>query len=162
MRRKTASGYKIDNVTVDHVYVKDGRCLHRVAADGDQDGEQTPFVTEQEVVVSLDWPRRFDHMQQHSAQHLLSAIAKRYRYDTTTWSLGEERCNVELVWMDRSEDDEEADKKKRVISDEVLQKIENDVKEAIAAGLAMTPSFAEPGTDEWNNIAAKFESRAMP
>jgi Ser-tRNA(Ala) deacylase AlaX len=27
------------------------------------------------VAVELDWTRRFDHMQQHTAQHLLTAVA---------------------------------------------------------------------------------------
>src|SRR5438309_12087109 len=27
-----------------------------------------------EVAAQIDWPRRFDHMQQHSGQHLLSAV----------------------------------------------------------------------------------------
>jgi alanyl-tRNA synthetase len=33
------------------------------------------FEDDAEVVLgSVDWPRRFDHMQQHSGQHLLSAV----------------------------------------------------------------------------------------
>uniref|UniRef100_A0AAV1VL84 Threonyl/alanyl tRNA synthetase SAD domain-containing protein n=1 Tax=Peronospora matthiolae TaxID=2874970 RepID=A0AAV1VL84_9STRA len=150
---------KIDGVKVDQVYVKDGRCLHRVPVD---DEDQAPFVKDQEVTVTVDWPRRFDHMQQHSAQHLLSAIAEKYGYDTTTWSLGEERCNVELVYRDIADTDGGADTAKGVIPDEVLQRIESDVNEAIVAGLAMTPSFAKPGTNEWEKIAAKFESKEMP
>ncbi|UIZ27089.1 hypothetical protein KXD40_001843 [Peronospora effusa] len=156
----------IDGVLVDQVYVKDGRCLHRVPV---KDEEQAPFVEGQEVVANVDWARRFDHMQQHSAQHLFSAISGNYGYDTTTWSLGEERCNVELVPMDRAsvssttaEGGKVASKDKNVISAEMLQTIENAVNEAIVAGLTMTPSFAKPGTDEWNKIAAKFEHGEMP
>ncbi|GMF54331.1 unnamed protein product [Phytophthora fragariaefolia] len=157
----------INGVPVDQVYVKDGRCVHRVPA---KDGEKAPFVAGQEVVANVDWARRFDHMQQHSAQHLFSAIAEKYGYDTTTWSLGEERCNVELVPMTgaepvNAEDGKKAGKaakEKSVIPADVLQKIEAEVNDAIVAGLAMTPSFAKPGTDEWNKIAAKFEPGQMP
>ncbi|KAL3673310.1 hypothetical protein V7S43_001027 [Phytophthora oleae] len=152
----------INDLPVDQVYVKDGRCVHRVPV---KDGTPVPFVEGDEVVARVDWARRFDHMQQHSAQHLFSAIAEKYGYDTTTWSLGEERCNVELVPMDgtaASAAGKNSNKEKNVIPAEVLEKIEADVNEAIVAGLSMAPSFAKPGTDEWNKIAAKFESGQMP
>ncbi|POM75288.1 Alanyl-tRNA synthetase domain containing hypothetical protein 1 [Phytophthora palmivora] len=150
----------IDGLTVDQVYVKDGRCLHRIPV---KDDTQAPFVEGQEVVASVDWARRLDHMQQHSAQHLFSAIAEKYGYDTTTWSLGEERCNVELVpTIDSEVSTDNKSKEKSMIHAELLQKIEVEVNEAIVAGLAMTPSFAKPGTDEWDKIAAKFEHGEMP
>ncbi|ETI43745.1 hypothetical protein L917_10855 [Phytophthora nicotianae] len=154
----------IDGVPVNQVYVKDGRCLHRVSV---KDGAKAPFVEGQEVVANVDWARRFDHMQQHSAQHLFSAIAEQYGYDTTTWSLGEERCNVELVPMNGASASEvttgkKSGKEKNVIPAETLQKIEEKVNEAIVSGLAMTPSFAKPGTEEWEKIAAKFEPGQTP
>jgi Ser-tRNA(Ala) deacylase AlaX len=47
--------------------------------------------------LELDWDRRYDHMQQHTAQHLLSAIAQdRYGWATTSFHLGAELCDVEL------------------------------------------------------------------
>ncbi|KAG6610083.1 putative alanyl-tRNA synthetase domain-containing protein 1 [Phytophthora cinnamomi] len=157
----------IDGVPVDQVYVKDGRCVHRVPV---KEGEPAPFAEGQKVTANVDWARRFDHMQQHSAQHLFSAIAEKYGYDTTTWSLGEERCNVELVPMTCAESTSGEDakktgkgsKEKSVIPADVLQKIETEVNEAIVAGLAMTPSFAKPGTEAWEKIAAKFEPGQMP
>jgi alanyl-tRNA synthetase len=49
------------------------------------------------VEVRLDWARRFDHMQQHTAQHLLSAIAEdQFGWPTTAFHLGAEACDVEL------------------------------------------------------------------
>lgn len=51
-----------------------------------------------EVAVTLDWARRFDHMQQHSGQHLLSAVAEdRFGLATTAFHLGAERADVELA-----------------------------------------------------------------
>ncbi len=48
-----------------------------------------------EVVV--DWRRRYDHMQQHTAQHLLSAIAEdRHGWRTTAFHLGAQVSDVEL------------------------------------------------------------------
>ncbi len=49
------------------------------------------------VTLELDWERRFDHMQQHTGQHLLSAIAEdRFGWRTTAFHLGAELCDVEL------------------------------------------------------------------
>uniref|UniRef100_A0A671TY07 Alanyl-tRNA synthetase domain containing 1 n=1 Tax=Sparus aurata TaxID=8175 RepID=A0A671TY07_SPAAU len=46
----------------------------------------------QQVQVKLDWERRFDHMQQHSGQHLITALADAlFGYKTTSWDLGRQR-----------------------------------------------------------------------
>ncbi len=49
------------------------------------------------ATLTLDWRRRFDHMQQHTAQHLLTAIAAdRFGWQTTSFHLSGELCDVEL------------------------------------------------------------------
>ncbi len=49
------------------------------------------------VHVVLDWSRRFDHMQQHTAQHLVTAIAQdRFGWPTTAFHLGEIVADIEL------------------------------------------------------------------
>ena len=49
------------------------------------------------VTVHLDWERRFDHMQQHTAQHLLTAIAvERFAWRTTAFHLGAAVSDIEL------------------------------------------------------------------
>uniref|UniRef100_A0A673FWQ9 Alanyl-tRNA editing protein Aarsd1-like n=1 Tax=Sinocyclocheilus rhinocerous TaxID=307959 RepID=A0A673FWQ9_9TELE len=51
----------------------------------------------QEVHIKLDWERRFDHMQQHSSQHLITALADTmFGYKTTSWDLGRQRSSIEL------------------------------------------------------------------
>lgn len=58
------------------------------------------------VLARLDWQRRFDHMQQHTGQHLLSALAEdRFGWRTTAFHLGSERCDVELAVPALSPDD---------------------------------------------------------
>ncbi|KAF9570191.1 hypothetical protein EC968_002070, partial [Mortierella alpina] len=37
-----------------------------------------------EARLKVDWPRRFDHMQQHSGQHLVSAIFEQPEYGCNT------------------------------------------------------------------------------
>lgn len=45
----------------------------------------------------IDWPRRFDHMQQHSGQHLLSqAFARRTGFDTIAVHIGAQECTLDL------------------------------------------------------------------
>ena len=47
--------------------------------------------------VQLDWDRRFDHMQQHSAQHLITALAlDHFGWKTTSFHLSEEVVDIEL------------------------------------------------------------------
>jgi alanyl-tRNA synthetase len=49
------------------------------------------------VRVELDWTRRFDHMQQHTGQHLLTAVAQeRFGWPTTAFHLGERLSDIEL------------------------------------------------------------------
>jgi Ser-tRNA(Ala) deacylase AlaX len=49
------------------------------------------------VRVELDWPRRFDHMQQHTGQHLLTSVAQdRLGWATTAFHLGEAVSDIEL------------------------------------------------------------------
>ena len=49
------------------------------------------------VSVRLDWHRRFVHMQQHTAQHLLTAVADdRFGWPTTAFHLGADVCDIEL------------------------------------------------------------------
>ncbi|XP_006773978.2 PREDICTED: alanyl-tRNA editing protein Aarsd1, partial [Myotis davidii] len=58
---------------------------------------QTPLAPGTEVHVQVDWERRFDHMQQHSGQHLITAVADHlFGLKTTSWELGRLRSVIEL------------------------------------------------------------------
>ncbi len=49
------------------------------------------------VTVELDFQRRFDHMQQHTGQHLLTAVAdQQFGWHTVAFHLGERVCDIEL------------------------------------------------------------------
>jgi len=49
------------------------------------------------VRLEIDWQRRFDHMQQHTAQHLLTAVTLREKgWRTTAFHLGERQSDIEL------------------------------------------------------------------
>jgi alanyl-tRNA synthetase len=49
------------------------------------------------VDCSIDWNRRFDHMQQHSGQHVLSAVFEElYQLRTVSFHLGAESSTIDL------------------------------------------------------------------
>jgi len=67
------------------------------------EGEEIVHIVDQELKVGeevhgcVDWPRRFDHMQQHTGQHLLSAVfQERFGLPTVSFHLGEDLCTIDL------------------------------------------------------------------
>jgi len=53
----------------------------------------------------VDFKRRFDHMQQHTGQHLLSAVLQaRFGLETVSFHLGEEICTVDLRGAEPTEE----------------------------------------------------------
>jgi alanyl-tRNA synthetase len=67
----------------------------------DEDGEILHIVDRElergSVRGSLNWARRFDHMQQHTGQHLLSAMfEERFGLATVSFHLGAELCTIDL------------------------------------------------------------------
>jgi alanyl-tRNA synthetase len=58
-----------------------------------------------EVKGCVNWPRRFDHMQQHTGQHLLSAMfQERFGRPTASFHLGAEVCTIDLRGPEPSEE----------------------------------------------------------
>ncbi|RPJ54048.1 MAG: alanyl-tRNA editing protein [Acidobacteria bacterium] len=77
----------INDVTVSSVRQENGAIRHYVDAP----------VPSGEVLAELDWPRRYDHMQQHTAQHLVTALAQdRFDWPTKAFHLGNEVSDIEL------------------------------------------------------------------
>jgi alanyl-tRNA synthetase len=57
------------------------------------------------VKCVVDWPRRFDHMQQHTGQHLLSAMFhERFGLPTVSFHLGSDLCTIDLRGPEPSSD----------------------------------------------------------
>ncbi len=55
------------------------------------------FRRDAEVSGEIDWTRRFDHMQQHSGQHLLSAVFEElFGLHTVSFHLGAESATIDL------------------------------------------------------------------
>jgi len=77
----------IEGVPVEAVRTAEGEVRHYLAG----------AAPTGRVLVEVDWPRRFDHMQQHTGQHLLTAMAEqRFGWHTTAFHLGEQLSDIEL------------------------------------------------------------------
>jgi alanyl-tRNA synthetase len=77
---------------------------------------------------AIDWPRRFDHMQQHTGQHLLSAVfLERFRLRTVSFHLGKEVSTIDLATP--------------AVPPEHLREAEQRVNELICEDRAVTVRF---------------------
>jgi Ser-tRNA(Ala) deacylase AlaX len=88
-------------------------------------------VEAQVIDLKLDWERRFDHMQQHSAQHLLTSVAEdKYGWKTTAFHLGEKVSDIELD----------------VASTPVvkLEELEAELARVVAGARKVVPRFSTP------------------
>ncbi|MGD0136767.1 MAG: alanyl-tRNA editing protein [Bryobacteraceae bacterium] len=58
-------------------------------------------LTQTEVEGTIDLARRFDHMQQHTGQHLLSAVLlEMFDAPTVSFHLGAESCTIDVAQAD--------------------------------------------------------------
>jgi len=79
-----------------------GKLDEAVVLDVRDDGEDVVHVVDRELPLGsvsgcVDWARRFDHMQQHTGQHLLSAMfQERYGRPTVSFHLGSDLCSIDL------------------------------------------------------------------
>ena len=69
----------------------------------DAENDEITHFTDQPVVggaihAAIDWSRRFDHMQQHTAQHMLSAaFIELFKFPTVSFHLGREISTIDLA-----------------------------------------------------------------
>jgi alanyl-tRNA synthetase len=85
----------IDNIPVLDVVQEEGEILHKVER----------FPEKEEVSCRLNWERRFDHMQHHSGQHLLSATCREVcQAETLSFHLGEDYATIDIARPDLPQD----------------------------------------------------------
>ena len=81
------TGY-LNDVKVKEVHEKEGELLHYT----DQ-----PMEAGTEVQGCIDWARRFDLMQQHSGEHMVSGlIHEAYGYDNVGFHMGSDTITIDL------------------------------------------------------------------
>ncbi len=76
-----------------------GAAVIEVVDEGDRIAHVTDApIAAGEVVCRIDWPRRFDHMQQHTGQHLLSAVlVELHGAPTVGFHLGAETSAIDVA-----------------------------------------------------------------
>ena len=106
---------------VDVVDAEDGRVLHLV--------DRAPSATTLHGVV--DWTRRFDHMQQHTGQHVLSAAFDRLLgVRTESFHLGVEYSTIDLA---------------RDVTPAEIAKVEDAANRVVWEDRPVSIRFADPG-----------------
>ena len=96
-----------------------------------------------EISGKIDWKRRFDHMQHHTGQHILSAaFEKLWDADTVSFNLGEEICSIDIL--------------KNTISSEEIRKVEELTNDIVLRNFPIESYFIE------KNMARKFNLRKVP
>ena len=84
----------LGGVSVTDVHEKDGVVLHTCSA---------PLAAGAEVHGKIDWQRRFDHMQQHSGEHIVSGmLCQAFHCDNVGFHMGADVVtidyNAEMTW----------------------------------------------------------------
>ena len=124
----------IAGVPVVEVIEEGERMAHRTAA---------PVETET-ALCAIDWPRRFDHMQQHTGQHLLSAVfVELHNAPTLSFHLGEESSTIDLGAAKLDED--------------ALRAVERRANAAVFENRAVTVSFEDAAAAEGLRKPSKRE-----
>jgi alanyl-tRNA synthetase len=98
---------------------------------------------DEKVVGVIDWKRRFDHMQQHAGQHILSAVFEQlYEVETIGFHLGEERVTIDLALSE--------------ITEEIVRNAERHANQIITDNRTIHPKWVE------FNELANYPLRNMP
>jgi len=129
---------RVGSVSVAEALDVDDAVVHIVSA---------PMTEGMTVAGEIDWPRRFDHMQQHTGQHLLSA-AFDHLFDNRTMSfhMGAEASTIDLAREAAAADVERAvDEANRVIWEDRAVSI-RFVSPAEAEKLALRKEPVRAGT----------------
>jgi len=123
-----------DDVRVlDVVDLEDGRILHLV--------DRAPSTTA--LHGTIDWTRRFDHMQQHTGQHVLSAAFDRLLgVRTESFHLGTESSTIDLA---------------REVTPAEIARVEDEANRVVWEDRPVTIRFAGP--DDVASLPLRKETR---
>ena len=112
--------------------------------------ERMPSTT-YSVIQEINWDRRFDLMTQHSAQHLISAVAQNsYAFATNSFSLSQGTLTSYIDFIIPDTDKKYVDK---------FKSIETIANDCIRQNLSMTPTWLDPNDPQFQT---KFRSRLLP
>ncbi|MBO6046305.1 MAG: alanyl-tRNA editing protein [Erysipelotrichaceae bacterium] len=114
----------INGLTVTHVAIKDGVIIHTLKG---RIEDLTPGMSVHGVI---DWTHRFDQMQNHSAEHLVSGIVhNHFGYDNVGFHLSRNEMTVDYNGP---------------LSDEDIRFVEDQVNVAITSNVAIKCEYPDP------------------
>lgn len=117
----------LNGVRVVRVEEQDDRIWHELEA------PQPEWQAGMRVQGQVDWVRRRDHMQQHTAQHLLSAVlAEEFGVATVSFHMGADYSTIDLEPLDKAQ--------------RVLEEATARANERIREGLGVSVSFENSRT----------------
>ncbi|MBN2244489.1 MAG: hypothetical protein JW755_01450, partial [Candidatus Aminicenantes bacterium] len=100
----------INGISVINVVEDEGKIIHVLEKD----------IDAERIKGRIDWELRFDHMQQHSGQHILSQVFQRYlNGKTMSFHLGKEKSTVEIDIRKISE--EEVERVEKLANDIIFE-----------------------------------------
>ena len=109
------------------VHERDGEVLHYT---------DRPLEAGSQVEGCLDWERRFDHMQGHSGEHILTGcIHRRFGYDNVGFHMGSEEITIDFNGL---------------LTGEELDEMEREANEAIYRNLPV--QILTPSPEELENM----------
>lgn len=99
-----------------------------------------PVEVGSSVKSTVNWERRYDHMQQHTSQHVFSAIAdKLFKAETVGWGLSPDSVTVDLSLAGNA-----------LLTNEQLDEIERETNAFIRTGALVSFKIYKP-SDLTNN-----------
>ena len=123
----------IAGIPVEHVYEQDGEVYHVLPS----------APSDKKVACKLDFARRFDLMQQHTGQHLLSAVMfNKYGWETGSLHMGEDELSIDVLTPE--------------VTPEALKEIEAAANDVVTRDLEIKTHIVTP------EEAKKFPNRKIP
>ncbi len=106
-----------------------------------------PLTVGMHIEGHIDWERRFDHMQQHTGQHLLSAVYwQELQAPTISFHLGESSSTIDLAGGQ--------------LAQKSIEDVERIANEIIGEDRAVRPRFVSPNDAE--SLLAAGKIRKLP
>ena len=116
------------------VHERDGEVIHYT---------DRPLEAGSQVEGCLDWERRFDHMQGHSGEHILTGcIHRRFGYDNVGFHMGSEEITIDFNGL---------------LTGEELDEMEREANEAIYRNLPV--QILTPSPEELENMEYRSKKK---
>ena len=122
----------LDQIPVVYVWEKDGTVFHQV---------NQPMETGRLVEGVIDWERRYDHMQHHTGEHILSGLIHgKYGFDNVGFHMGEQAVTIDF---------------NGVLTWEQLEELEEKANQVIYDNVPVQESFPDPEEREHMEYRSK-------